>query len=159
MTPDPAALANLRDLALPAPVAWWPPPFAWWVLAAALLAFALLLGTWLGLRYRDDAYRRAAARDLRALAAAAPSTLAPAIASVLKRTALVAYPRASVASLTGGMWSAFLGRTGGFPPAAAAALARATLDPSRALNPAEAGAILAAAQRWIRLHRRDGTAS
>jgi hypothetical protein len=158
MTPDPADLANLRDLAMPAPVAWWPPPFGWWVLAAELLAFAVLFGGWLALRYRGNAYRRAALRDLRALTTAAPSDLAPAIASLLKRTALAAYPRVAVANLTGGAWSAFLDRTGTFPAATAAMLVRATLDPSRTLDEAEMRAILAAAQRWIRRHGRGGTA-
>lgn len=148
MTPDPADLANLRDLALPPRVAWWPPAPGWWVLGAGLLACLLLLILRAVLRYRANAYRREAARALRNPAAA------PAIAAVLKRAALVAYPRPDVARLTGAAWSAFLGRTGGFPGGAAAALHRASLDPSRPLDAAEAPAVLAAARSWVRRHRR-----
>jgi hypothetical protein len=158
VTPDPASVANLRDLALPPPVAWWPPPLGWWVLAAGLLAVILLLNVWLALRYHRDAYRREAVRDLQSLTGAPPSAIAPAVASVLKRTALAAYPRTAAAGLTGEPWWTFLDQTGGFPAMAAAAMRRAALDPSHALDPAEARTVLAAAHRWIRGHRR-GAAS
>jgi hypothetical protein len=148
MTPDPAELANLRDLALPPPVAWWPPAPGWWVLGAGLLTCVLLLILRAVLRYLANAYRREAARALRDPAAA------PAIAAVLKRAALASYPRADVAGLTGTAWSAFLGRTGGFPDGAAAALHRASLDPSRPLDAAEAPVVLASARSWVRRHRR-----
>lgn len=148
MTPDPTDLANLRDIVLPPPIAWWPPAPGWWVLGAGVLACALLLVLRFVLRYRANAYRREAARALR------DPTAAPAIAAVLKRVALVAYPRADVARLTGAAWSAFLDRTGGFPADAAAALHRASLDPSRPLDAAEAPVVLAAARTWVRRHRR-----
>jgi hypothetical protein len=118
------------------------------VLGAGALACAVLLIVRLALRYRANAYRREAARALDNPAAA------QAIAAVLKRAALVAYPRAEVARLTGAEWSGFLNRTGGFPRGASAALHRASLDPSRSLDAAEAPAVLAAARSWVRRHRR-----
>ncbi|HXT82451.1 MAG TPA: DUF4381 family protein, partial [Acetobacteraceae bacterium] len=60
MTSDPGDLANLHDLALPAPIAWWPLQFGWWVVAACLLAIVLLLLADGVRRYRRNAYRRAA---------------------------------------------------------------------------------------------------
>ncbi len=156
MTPDPGDLANLRDLALPTAIPWWPPTFGWWVLAVGLLGIALLLLADGVRRYRRNAYRRAAIRELRALATALSPVLAPAVAAVLKRTALAAYPRGRVAGLTGAGWAGFLSRTGGFAPEASAALRRATVDPSRPLDPPETHAVLVAARAWVRRHRRGG---
>ena len=154
MTPDPADLANLRDLALPPPVPWWPPTFGWWVLAAGLLAIVLLVLADGVRRYRRDAYRREALREFGALAAAPGATLATPVAAILKRAALVAYPRAMVAGLTGVAWSGFLARTGGLATEAAAALERGTVDLSRPLDASEAQAVLAGARAWVRRHGR-----
>ena len=56
-------------------------------------------------RYRRNAYRREALRQLDAVDPGGIST-------VLKRTALAAWPREQVAALTGAAWLAFLDRTG-----------------------------------------------
>jgi hypothetical protein len=146
MSSDPAALSNLRDLALPAPVAWWPPRPGWWLAAALLLALASFGVAWLARRHRANAYRRAALRALR-------QTAPEALGALLKRAALAAAPRAAVAGLTGEAWAAFLGRTGGFPRSALAALAQAALNPSRPIDAARMGAARAAVRRWIRRHR------
>ena len=155
MTGDPADLANLHDIAVPPPVPWWPPAPGWWILAAALLAAAAVLALRWFARWRADAYRRAALRELAVLEAAAgsmPATeLAAAVSVLLKRTALAAFPRTDSASLSGAAWIDFLDRTGG-----------AFTGPARQLPqlaygaPADAAAlpaILAAARRWIAEHR------
>ncbi len=46
MNADPTSLANLRDLAEPSPVPWWPLAPGWWVLLGVL---AVTTG-WLTLR-------------------------------------------------------------------------------------------------------------
>jgi hypothetical protein len=155
MTGDPADLANLRDIAVPPPVPWWPPAPGWWILAAALLAAAAVLALRRLARWRADAYRRAALRELAALEAAAGSMpagdLAASVSALLKRTALAAFPRTECASLSGAAWLDFLDRTGG------AFTGPARLLPQLACGaPADAGAlpaILAAARRWISMHR------
>ena len=42
MKPDPASLENLRDIAVPPPVPWWPPAPGWWVVMA-VLAIAVIV--------------------------------------------------------------------------------------------------------------------
>jgi hypothetical protein len=146
VTDDPAALSNLRDLALPPSVPWWPPQLGWWVIGAGVLALASLGVVSLLRHHRANAYRREALRAL-------PDTPIPALAELLKRTALAAYPRTMVAGLTGQDWLAFLQRTAGFPPAAGVSLTRIALDPSKRVDLDEARGLRSAVTHWIRHHR------
>ena len=83
---DPADLSNLRDLVLPPAVSLWPPAPGWWIVAAAGLAAAAILSAAAVARYQRNAYRREALRQL--------DTVDPGgISTVLKRTALAAWPR------------------------------------------------------------------
>ncbi|MGY0793771.1 DUF4381 domain-containing protein [Azospirillum argentinense] len=159
MSDDPASLSNLRDLALPNPVPWWPPAPGWWILAAGLLLAGLLLAVRAIARYRANAYRREALRVLDALEGdigkADAALLAQRMASLLKRAALAAYPRSEVAGLDGASWLAFLDRTAGTD--------RFTTGPARRLpdlvyGAAEGGTdalreIAATARLWLRTHR------
>jgi hypothetical protein len=157
MTNDPASLTNLRDLALPQPVAWWPVQPGWWIIFAGLLALGVL-GGFRGVQaYRADAYRRAALAELSEMRRRSPAGLAPVLAALIKRTALAAFPRDQVAALTGDEWFKFLDRTGhrsAFCGGIGAALLRASVDPKRVLSEGEAKQALAAARHWIRRHRR-----
>ena len=132
----------MHGLILPPPVPFWPATPAWYVVFALLA----LLGLWLGWRgwrrWRANAYRRAA---LRALGSAADGAE---IATILKRTALAAWPREAVASLSGQDWAAFLRRTA---PRAHLDVASATALASLAYAPA-APPMRAPAERWIRFH-------
>jgi hypothetical protein len=148
MTTGPASLDNLRPLALPAPVPWFPPQPGWWILLAALLA-CLSLGIWrLAKIYRANAYRRAALSALQTLSHLPPTEMAPALAALLKRTALAAYPRALVAGLTGPAWQQFLSGT----EPLIQTLRRATLT-TQPLTQAEAATALQSAALWIRRHK------
>jgi hypothetical protein len=148
---DPADLSHLADLVVPAPVPWWPPAPGWWILGAGCLAAVALGAAIAASRYRHNAYRRAALAELTAVGPGTPQAAAV-ISAVLKRAALVAYPRSDVASLTGTAWLAFLDRTG--------ATTEFTAGPAASLiSAAEGGAmgnrdaILAAVRRWVRRHR------
>lgn len=153
---DPASLSNLRDIFAPPPVPWWPPAPGWWILAASALgALAIFIVAALR-RYRRNAYRRAALVELAALAATDdPAARIRAVSAILKRAALVAYPRAETASLTGSGWLAFLDRTAGADSF--------TRRPGASLESAAYGAgsgdfaaILTAARRWVKRHRAAG---
>ncbi|WP_395665487.1 DUF4381 domain-containing protein [Methylocella sp.] len=149
---DDAALSRLADVVAPAPAPWWPPAPGWLILAAAALAALVILTAAAVRRWRRDAYRRAALAELDRLAPAADAAGAAAVSAVLKRAALVAYPRVDVASLTGGAWLAFLDRTGGDGFSGRAGLAGA----ASGAPAGDGAALLASARRWARRHRGEG---
>lgn len=97
-----ASLAQLHDIVLPAPVPWWPPAPGWY----AVLTLLLLVAAWLGWRLRQrwlaDSYRR------EALGLLAMARDAPAVAELLRRTALVIAPRQAIAGMTGHQWADWL---------------------------------------------------
>jgi Domain of unknown function (DUF4381) len=117
MSADPTSLDHLFDIVTPPPVPSWPPAPGWFVMAgtAAVLVGA---GIWRAWQYwRAAAYRRAALGEwqrLRAQAAdlAQRQGALRQLPELVKRTALVAFPREEVASLRGTAWLSFLDRTG-----------------------------------------------
>jgi hypothetical protein len=137
---------RLADPPAPEPVAMTPQTAGWLVLAV-LLALALAWLAWrMWRRWQANAYRRAALVEL-ASAGDDPA----AIADILRRTALAAWPRGRVASLAGPDWLLFLDETGGggsFSNGPGQVLARA---PYSATAPAPDLKDLAA--RWIRRHQ------
>jgi hypothetical protein len=110
---DPASLQNLNAIVLPAPVDWWPLANGWYVVFGVLL---IAIG-WIGYRsvqgWIANRYRRTALQKLQLLAenirneVNRDSSLRQ-IPILLKRTALSAYPREQVASLSGKDWFDFL---------------------------------------------------
>ena len=97
---DPASLDRLHDIFVPPPVPWWPPAPGWYLLAVLAVLLLLLLIARQVMRWRADAYRRAAITKLNLLlaggvvAAGAERNLRG-VAEILKRTALAAAPSLS----------------------------------------------------------------
>ncbi len=146
MNPDPASLANLRDIVTPPPVPWWPLAPGWWYLLTVLGLIAVLVAVYQWRRWRANAYRRAAFRELGGAESVA------AIAEILKRAALVAYPRNQVASLTGSAWVVWLAETGGRPvPAAVSQALMVGVYAEREF--AEISELAAFAAQWIGSHK------
>ncbi|MBX9841231.1 MAG: DUF4381 domain-containing protein [Xanthobacteraceae bacterium] len=154
--PQADPVAGLVDIPLPAPVGLWPQT---WEsrLAVAALAVGLIAGiAWLVRWWSVNRYRRAALSELGriedTLDDASPADLAAALASLMRRTALAAFPREQVAPLAGPAWLAFLDRTCG---------GRAFSDgPGRSLEisayqqvPADPRALVAVVRHWIKAHR------
>ncbi len=107
MNSDPASLDHLRDIAEPVAVSWWPPAVGWWVLlGAALIGMAIYMIHAIRDR-RSNVYRRIAIKEVEAAMDNA------AISQILKRTALVAFPRTEVARLSGARWCQWLSDTSG----------------------------------------------
>ncbi|WP_331376278.1 DUF4381 domain-containing protein [Sinorhizobium chiapasense] len=166
VTTDPALAATLRglaDVALPAPVSMLPQTWAWGVLGAIIvLAVATALSLWFR-RRAANRYRREALSELAAIERrlADPSTRGMALAALpplLKRVALAAWPRETVADLNGPLWVSFLdARSGGagLSPEFARFFEEAEYrgeDTLRLTDEKRARAYAAAARQWIEGH-------
>lgn len=146
-------LGQLQDIVEPAPVSMWPATPAWTVLALVVLALLGYAARACLRRRRATAYRRAALAELKALQPALERADAQALAGLdvlIRRTALAAFPRRDVASLTGAEWVAFLDRTGGRFEAFAGALAVDPYSPSARYS--NGRALAGAARHWIAHH-------
>ena len=99
---DSASLSRLEDIVLPGPVSWWPPAIGWWILAS----LSIIAAAWFAVRalrqWRANAYRRAALAELHTVQTNA------AVAEVIKRTALAAFGREQIASMSGLQWCQWL---------------------------------------------------
>lgn len=114
---DTEVLNQLRDIHLPQPVGWWPLAPGWYFLIAIGLLF---LGLLLFLGYRRYQHTQAKREALRLLAvlqkeyhcAHNSQITSMKISELLRRVALVYYPRHQVAGLQGQRWIDFLNETG-----------------------------------------------
>jgi hypothetical protein len=106
-------LAQLHPLREPQLIGWWPLAPGWWLLLALLLLVLAVTAYWLWRRYQKRAYRRQAERQLAALLSAYKdgddrTAFVASVNRLLKATALVAYPRRTVAAASGEQWLALL---------------------------------------------------
>jgi hypothetical protein len=125
------------------------PQTAGWYVVFALLLLLILWSIWrVLLHWRGNRYRREALREL-------PNTSASAIPVLLKRTALAAWPREQVASLSGERWLRFLQTTGG-ASSFVDGFGQTLVDlecRAVSLSPDDERALRQAAGEWIRRHR------
>jgi hypothetical protein len=152
-------LANLHDIVMPPPVPWWPPAPVWYVLAVVVVAlvFAIVWRArrrWLARRYRTQALTELRAIHLDSLE---PADAAASMMTVLKRTALAAYPRQEVAGLSGMDWWSFLDqRVGGKEFSESLGPMTNVLVYSDAPNDETSVAVIeqlaVASERWVRNH-------
>ncbi|SDI45394.1 DUF4381 domain-containing protein [Aliiruegeria lutimaris] len=139
-------LDMLKPIPEPEPISMIPATSGWIWLGLAVIGLLCFAGYRARRYWNANAYRRAALAEL-ARAGDKPE----AIAAILRRAALVAYPRADVASLTGPDWCAFLDKSyggDGFSGDLGAALTRA---PWREV-PTDP-AVTALARRWLKSHK------
>lgn len=156
MNADP--LSDLRGWHVPQPVSWWPPAPGWWILAALMLVALAGAGLWWLHRKRRTARLRAAIAELEACRRAYAEDgdarrLAAAVSQVLRRLALVRYPRVETAGLVGEGWLQFLDRTGGdgaFSDGAGRALVDLVYrSDQRGATDLDAEQLLGLATRWV----------
>lgn len=110
---DQQALAQLKDIHLPEAVSWWPLAPGWYALA---LLITLLLGFAIYLSYKHHKNSLAKKQALELLACyeeqykkdGNAQLTSARISELLKRVALVYYPRQQVASMHGESWLEFL---------------------------------------------------
>lgn len=109
-------LAQLRDIHLPDPIGWWPLAPGWYGLMALILLIIFLFFCYLYKRHLNAIPKKQALillknyteqyeKDKNAQLASAR------ISELLKRVALVYYPRSKVASMHGDEWIQFLNQT------------------------------------------------
>ena len=144
----------MHGLVIPDPVSLMPMTSGWLILAGWLLAGLILTVRHLFKLRRRNRYRREALALLKTIENEqdlCPVESAQRIAVLLKCTALAAYPRREVASLSANDWAQFLKDSANNDPQisdAAEMLAAAAYRPD-----ADGRELSAPARRWIRLHR------
>lgn len=110
------ALEQLNDIALPAPVGWWPLAFSWWILLLSVTS--ILIGiTWYFLDLkRRNVYRKEAQSQLAQIMQneSRDAQKVQQINRLLKQVALTAYGRKRVASLKQQEWVEFLANSANY---------------------------------------------
>ncbi|WP_439133440.1 DUF4381 domain-containing protein [Pseudomaricurvus sp.] len=166
MKSNPTGLDQLHDIITAAPAPWWPPAPGWlWLLAIVTI---LLIGgcIWGIIHYQQNRYRREALAELAQLESNAAHsqyqhsqhqhTTLCGMSTLLKRTAVTAFPRPEVATLTGPAWFAFLDSTGntrfseGLGNKLESVIYQITDQP---LQASEITALIAEIRIWIRQHQ------
>ncbi|MEJ6670123.1 MAG: DUF4381 domain-containing protein [Pseudomonadales bacterium] len=158
MNNDP--LANLRDLHLPEAVADWPPALGWWLLAGIFLIGLIWTARALYRRFKNNAYRRQAQLELKAIAANYNQTQDSrgaliALQLLMKRAAITAFNRTEVAALTGVAWTQFLDATSPktiFSLGPGELLIDGPYQPSLAPSTTELTALFSLCGNWIKAH-------
>ena len=150
----PDLIALMNEIVLPDAISRMPEGPGWWILFGWLIACCVIFARYLFLRRKANAYRRhdiVLLRDIAADKSLSATETAEQVAILLKRTALAAYPRETVASLYGADWAQFLRETASNDPVVsnaadelAQAAYRGIVDGSDLVRPA---------RRWIRVHR------
>ena len=138
----------MHGIVYPGPISMFPETLGWQLLGAWFLTCVLLILIDQVRRYRANRYRREAIRLVSRLNVELPNTAAK-IATLVKRTAIAAFPREEVASLTGKDWQAFLEQSAArkLSLEEVEVLASAAYDPGVSAKKAQSAAI-----KWIRLH-------
>lgn len=114
--PNPQELAQLKDLHLPEPISWWPLAPGWYGLILLSLFVLISLLYWVRQRVRHArpkreallllvSYKKAYEKDPNS------QLMSAQLSELLKRVALVYYPREKVAGLQGAAWIEFLNST------------------------------------------------
>ena len=108
-------LAELRDIHIPDPIAFWPPAPGWWVLVGAAL-LGVVGSVWLFRRWRHSAYR-SAHHQFKVLRERYGSNhhekdLVQGLSTLIRRYSMTVFGRDQVAGLTGMGWLTFLDKTG-----------------------------------------------
>ena len=161
MTNSVYTLNDLREIAIPEPVSFWPPAMGVWIIAGlAAIALAHLTLKRYNI-WRANAYRRAGLLLLDEIEDNAESleTIVGEISIILKRVALAAFTREQVASLTGEDWLNFLNQSyggNGFFDNPGHLLKDATCRPNgeNAIDRNDSEKLLLLARTWIRQHKR-----
>jgi len=151
---DPASLDRLNDIVVPPAVSWWPPAPGWYFLAVVLLIAFLLACASMIRRYRANRYRREALAELVRLKPG-PESLKD-LADLLKRTAMTASGRDTVAALSGDQWVEWLNGQCAHPvfqDVSRELLARSLYTSNSTGSEQDVAALYQAVRQWVSVHR------
>ena len=143
-----APLDALHDFYQPPPPSWMPQTIGWHVVFVLVAAIVLWTAVHLIKKWFANRYRREALRELALLPPEQFSAL-------LKRTALTAWPREKVASLSGDAWLDFLNKSVGeglFHDAPASHIEELAFQPG-SISSEDEQTMRRIAATWIRRHR------
>lgn len=157
MNPIDVSQLPLRDIHLPAEVAWWPPAYGWWILLAVLA----VLGVIAALVYRRRFRERAAIRGLKAVAqalaeGAPPVSCIQRTSMILRRFAMSIDETKKAAGLTGEAWLRFLDRRWGrdeFSAGIGRVLIYGPYAPAERVSAGDVGALNSLCLDWVRAQR------
>ncbi len=135
----------LEEVPEPPPIAMTPQTPGWIVVGVVGGLLLFFLFRWAWRRWKANAYRRAA------LSALDTATSPTEIAAIVRRTAMMAFPRADVAGLTGDRWLAFLDST--YPGSAFATGAGRSIITAPYRNEPYTPQLEGAARAWVRQHK------
>lgn len=149
-------LSGLRDIHLPPLPSVWPLAWGWYASAAAVLLCALIL--WFALRKKRLTAKKYALREIDGLCAnyaADPYRLASEVSLLLKRIALLRFPRERTAGLYGKQWRDFLNKTSpnpAFSGKAGEIIENVMYVPADRFGEKDVTPLVRAAKEWIREH-------
>ncbi len=155
MNPDTPSALQLRDIHLPAEPGWWPPAPGWWLLAVLLLVLLVWTARFVLRRYRLYRQRQQLLAMLDALTQQPGDVTPKAISELsilLRRLALMRFPRQQVAALTGHEWLRFLDNSGGdgqFSDGPGQVLATGPYQPALSAD-VDMAALSALMREWIK---------
>lgn len=109
MNEDAISLDRLNDIVMPLDVSIWPLAPGWYVLMAVAVILLSLLGYRALKQWQANAYRRRALHEL------SSAQTVPAIAEILRRTALAYTSREAIAAMSGCAWVDWLEQQYGEP--------------------------------------------
>jgi hypothetical protein len=145
---SPTALDKLHGFYQPPPVPWTPQTLGWYIVFGILALLVVWLTIWKIRNWRRNRYRREALREL---TSASPEQLS----GLLKRTALAAWPREHVASLSGDKWIDFLVESSDIPSFREnpGRLIEQIAFASASLSSEDETVLRDLSKRWVRRHR------
>lgn len=157
---NPSDLAQFADVIAPPSPPLFPPAPGWYLFGGMLLACLLQCGGAAARRHRENRYRREALREMAHLKnhEAVPRFIA--LLDLLRRTAIAAYGRQSVAPLEGEAWWRFLNRQSGKNLFEAQRLndeTRRVLYANALPDTETVAAFERACAEWIRRHKRSAS--
>ncbi|HYC18146.1 MAG TPA: DUF4381 domain-containing protein [Pseudolabrys sp.] len=149
-------VAGLIDIPLPMPISLWPTTLTSRIVIALLVAAAFLSIWRFAKHWHANRYRRAALAELEQILRSADAGPAPpgaALALLVRRTALAAFPRDKIAPLAGPAWLAFLDKSyGGHEFSNGVGRALETAPYARPSDAENVTPLAELVRRWIRSH-------